>query len=88
MKKEVITLEVNGLKLYGAYGREANLKDWLEGLDFRILGGPYCSIRDVPTMAKQFDVLEFISRNGEIIHTEIISEDLIELMGGGKRCLH
>jgi len=88
MKKEVITLEVNGLKLYGAYGRETNLKDWLEGLDFKILGGTYCSIRDVPTMARQFDVLEFISRNGEIMHTEIISEDLLELMGGGERCLH
>ena len=37
--------------LLPAYGRtyetiEAAEKDWNEGKDFRILNGPYCSIRD------------------------------------------
>ena len=37
--------------LLPAYGRtyetiEAAEKDWDAGKDFRILGGPYCSIRD------------------------------------------
>ena len=37
--------------LTAAYGRkyktlEEAEKDWLEGKDFGIVGGPYCSIRD------------------------------------------
>lgn len=34
------------LFLMGAYGREATEKDWIAGLDFKIVSGPYCSIRD------------------------------------------
>lgn len=39
------------MNLIPAYGRlyktEAEaLKDWSEGKDFKIYGGPYCSIRD------------------------------------------
>ena len=38
--------------LIPAYGRKYNnraeaLKDWHGGLDFKIAGGPYCSIRDI-----------------------------------------
>ena len=36
----------------GAYGRDANLKDWLAGLDFRAENGSYFSIRDVPWALK------------------------------------
>ena len=32
--------------LTGAYGREATESDWLQGKDFQIVSGPYCSIRD------------------------------------------
>jgi hypothetical protein len=42
------------LDLVGAYGRPANYMDWVEGLDFQIIGGPYCSIRDI----------EYIKENG------------------------
>lgn len=40
------------LCLVGAYGRSYETKkdavrDWEAGLDFKIQGGPYCSIRDL-----------------------------------------
>ncbi len=43
--------------LIPAYGRKYNsieecLKDWNDGKDFRIDGGPYCSIRDLSSMQK------------------------------------
>ena len=31
----------------GAYGREANIADWQAGKDFKIMDGPYFSIRDL-----------------------------------------
>ena len=42
--------------LVPAYGREyetaeAMLADWEQGLDFRIKGGSYVSIRDIQTLA-------------------------------------
>lgn len=43
------------LILHGAYGRSYNTwedceNDWKDGKDFKIMGGPYCSVRDVDTM--------------------------------------
>jgi hypothetical protein len=80
--RKVTVLEVNGLKLKGAYGRQTNMEDWQSGKDFKIEGGPYCSIKDLPDMAKEFDVLEFVLLNGDELYTEIISEDLLYLMNG------
>lgn len=45
-----------------AYGRMYNKKetmvnDWNEGKDFKILSGPYCSIRDLETMKKEFGIV-------------------------------
>lgn len=42
---------MNKIILQGAYGRTYNnwmqaCADWYEGKDFKIEGGPYCSIRD------------------------------------------
>ena len=31
----------------GAYGRDASLADWQAGKDFKIMDGPYFSIRDL-----------------------------------------
>jgi hypothetical protein len=47
------------LFLIPAYGRryrsrEAALRDWLAGKDFQILGGPYCSIRDLDHMRQEY----------------------------------
>jgi len=45
------------LILVPAYGRtyqamEGALEDWEAGKDFRIEGGPYCSIRDIEPLRK------------------------------------
>lgn len=42
----------NPLFIHGAYGRHYNtkeelLKAWEGGSDFKVWGGPYCSIRDL-----------------------------------------
>jgi hypothetical protein len=49
----------------GAYGREANLQDWEDGKDFRIVGGPYFSIRDMDEMRRQgINVIDFLNNQG------------------------
>lgn len=42
--------------LMGAYGRtyankESAMRDWYAGKDFKIVDGPYCSIRDLEALA-------------------------------------
>jgi hypothetical protein len=50
--------------LLPAYGDQYNskeevLKAWNEGKDFKIAGGgPYCSIRDLNTLLKNFDKIK------------------------------
>lgn len=68
------------LILIPAYGRsyasiEAMEKDWTEGKDFKILKGPYCSVRDFSQMQDMgHDIALFlaISPNPvfKIIHKE------------------
>jgi len=46
-----------------AYGRnyptkEACLLDWNAGKDFKILNGPYCSIRDIEYMKVDFQTID------------------------------
>jgi hypothetical protein len=56
--------------LQGAYGRrytswiKANA-DWYAGLDFKIEGGPYCSIRDAKSL-KDLGNLYFRINNGTV----------------------
>jgi hypothetical protein len=58
------------LCLIPAYGRkytsrEAMRADWDAGKDFKIDGGPYCSVRDTSRMLEMgFTKLEFRPRNG------------------------
>ena len=45
----------NTLFLVPAYGRQyaaknTVLREWAEGKDFKIINGPYCSIRDIDRM--------------------------------------
>jgi len=69
-------LNINGLELIGAYGRQTNMQDWRAGKDFRIVGGPYCSRRDVKEMQKEgFQMLEF-TLNGELLERIILDETL------------
>ena len=47
---------IRKMQLLGAYGRHYHdgmsaLKDWYAGKDFQIMGGPYCSIRDMDALA-------------------------------------
>ena len=46
-----------------AYGRKYKTKkemldDWDGGKDFKILGGPYCSIRDLKSLLDDFRLIE------------------------------
>ena len=41
------------LQLIGAYGRKAIKEDWDNGLDFKIIEGPYCSKDDMEVMKKE-----------------------------------
>lgn len=46
-------MELSPMVLVPAYGRKYKtenhcLEDWYAGKDFKIEGGPYCSIRDFP----------------------------------------
>jgi len=48
-----------------AYGKtyrtlEQLIQGWRDGHDFKIGGGPYCSIRDIEELKKQFDKIEII----------------------------
>lgn len=60
------------LILVPAYGRKystqaAALADWKEGKDFKIAGGPYCSIRDLSAMQEQFGTIAMMWRTGETV---------------------
>ena len=50
------------LEVTGAYGRIATRADWEAGLDFKIINGPYLSIRDLPRLRepKIYDEIEFL----------------------------
>lgn len=81
--KEGLEIEIRGLELIGAYGRETSMQDWQDGKDFKIIGGPYCSIRDVPGMIEEgFGVLEFSTLDGRHYYTKIISQMLEYLIYG------
>lgn len=48
----------NVLELIPAYGRtysdpKVMMQDWEDGKDFKIVGGPYCSIRDLNLMRER-----------------------------------
>ena len=56
------------ITLLPAYGRkyeteESALLSWIGGKDFKIVMGPYCSIRDIDLMKGQFDGIQI--RYGE-----------------------
>lgn len=70
---------LNGLELIGAYGRKTSMEDWHNGLDFKIVGGPYCSDRDVPAMIDDgVQILEF-TQDGELVERIILDPELFAL---------
>jgi hypothetical protein len=71
-----INIPITGLELKGAYGRTTIYQDWLDGKDFKITNGPYCSIRDLENMALEFDILEFIGHDGLLVKRVILNKVL------------
>ena len=60
------------LYLTGAYGREAAESDWDNGKDFKIVSGPYCSIRDSEAIKAdnggvKFLLMVFINARGSVL---------------------
>lgn len=63
------------LVLIPAYGRqyqtkELALKDWYTGKDFKVVNGPYCSIRDLPYMREHMSNRIYIKINDNLISME------------------
>lgn len=64
------------IEVIPAYGRNyssaaAALTDWKAGKDFKIVGGPYCSIRDVNHLKMIGDFVSFLSRDGKTILSQL-----------------
>ena len=58
------------MTLIGAYGRNYGTRteagrDWVQGKDFQILNGPYCSIRDLEVMKDYGVPIEIHIANGK-----------------------
>lgn len=59
----------------GAYGREADYNDWLDGRDFSMLGGlgPYFSIRDVKAIKAAGNTeIQFLDSQGWVKFSEVL----------------
>lgn len=62
------------MQLIPAYGRtyktEADmLQGWKDGKDFMVWNGPYCSIRDVELMKKEYGVTTIVLTHRHLNHT-------------------
>ena len=63
------------LLLVPAYGRKYKnkqevLKDWYTGKDFKIVNGPYCSVRDLDRLRSSQPSGIYITFNNETIFVE------------------
>lgn len=73
------------MTLQPAYGRKYDsyqelLNDWLAGKDFKIMHGPYCSIRDMVDLMNEGGMIEFVwlTKNGTKPMSEIYCQKLID----------
>lgn len=60
------------LIVQGAYGREAKREDWEQGEDFKIVRGPYFSIRDKEQLAREYSEIVFMSSKGTVLFREVL----------------
>jgi len=65
--------------LLGAYGRSYMDKktakaDWFAGKDFKMMNGPYCSIRDCFRLKMMANYVTILNRNGEKLITIPLTE--------------
>lgn len=64
------------LNIKGAYGRTYNTwldaeNDWVSGADFKILGGPYCSVRDLVRLVKDFGtIVLLLNKEKHYLHVD------------------
>jgi hypothetical protein len=76
----VVATVVNSLELRGASVSPTKMEDWRSGKDFQIVGGPYCSNRDLTGMKEMgFDILEFTNHDGTLVE-RIVINDALELL--------
>lgn len=59
-------MQLDILDCCGAYGRKADYNDWLKGLDFKVIDGPYFSIRDCNALRDYCHELHFYKPGPEI----------------------
>lgn len=75
---ELMGIEMEALRqvfhpmvLAGAYGRnyetkKAALRDWEAGRDFKIVDGPYCSIRDLDQLVEESSGVYIVTKQGHV----------------------
>ncbi len=68
------------MTLVSAYGRtyadkESAMRDWYAGKDFRIASGPYCSIRDIDTLASYCVDINIMLADGTYVLLYAAPED-------------
>lgn len=61
----------SSIVLVGAYGRTYESKkqavaDWEAGKDFRIINGPYCSIRDLEYLQNESRGIFIVTKQGHV----------------------
>jgi hypothetical protein len=62
----------SAIYLVAAYGRhyatkDQVLQDWMQGKDFKIHGGPYCSVRDLEAMRWDFSTIYLCYGNAQLL---------------------
>lgn len=60
---------MNELLLQGSYGRyyeskKEAIRDWEAGLDFKIINGPYTSVRDLEYLTANYDKILIKTKQG------------------------
>ena len=73
------------ITLAAAYGRKYStekeaLLAWIGGKDFKIVNGPYCSIRDIEHMKAQFGGIQI--RYGDFQYSIIWESQMEKILGG------
>ena len=60
------------LMAHGAYGHDTNGPDWLAGKDFKIVNGPYFSIRDIELLSEQYDSIMFVNARDKSFYFSVM----------------
>ena len=73
------------ITLLGAYGRTyidkaKALKDWQDCKDFKVMDGPYCSIRDMDYLMRFNNKIQILLNDGQtiVLHDTITTDSLLD----------